>query len=169
MFFSLSSWCFAIYSLFHTDLTYHQVSSIRCTWVGNDIVDHSDVVRASPVGAAPPTSSFSTEHLGSIYCAKTTASQVEKHFKFWDLVRLILDISRYVPTLHKIGPVAASGSVVAYMGAILTHWGWDEMNNISQTTFSNVFSSMKMFELWLKFHWSFFPRVQLTIFQHRFR
>ena len=41
--------------------------------------------------------------------------------------------------------------LVAY--ATLTHWGRDEMNNISQTTFSNVFSSMKMFEFRLKFHW----------------
>ena len=46
----------------------------------------------------------------------------------------------------------------------LTHWGRDKMNNISQTTFS-----MKMFEFRLKFHWSLFPRVQLTIFQHWFR
>ena len=30
------------------------------TLVGNWIVDHSDVVGASPVGAAPTTSSFST-------------------------------------------------------------------------------------------------------------
>ena len=29
-----------------------------------------------------------------------------------------------------------------------------------------LFSSMKMFEFRLKFHWSLFPRVQLTIFQH---
>ena len=50
-----------------------------------------------------------------------------------------------------------------------THWGRDEMNNISQMTFSNVFSSMKMFEFQLKFHWSLFPTVQLTIFQHWFR
>ena len=28
---------------------------------------------------------------------------------------------------------------------------------------------MKMFEFRLKFHWSLFPRVQLTIFQHWFR
>ena len=39
---------------------YHQVSNIRGTSVGNEIVDHSDVVGASPVGAAPTTSSFST-------------------------------------------------------------------------------------------------------------
>ena len=37
-----------------------KVSNIRRTLVGNKIVDHSDVVGASPVGAAPTTSSFST-------------------------------------------------------------------------------------------------------------
>ena len=39
---------------------HRQVSNIRRTLVGNTIVDHSDVVGASPVGAAPTTSSFST-------------------------------------------------------------------------------------------------------------
>ena len=39
---------------------YHTVSYISRTLVGNKIVDHSDVVGASPVGAAPTTSSFST-------------------------------------------------------------------------------------------------------------
>ena len=63
-------------------LHYGQVSNIRRTWVGNEIVDHSDVIGASPVGAAPTTSSFSTEHLVSIYCAKKTASRVEKHLSF---------------------------------------------------------------------------------------
>ena len=39
---------------------YRQVSNIRRTLVGNKIVDHSDVIGASPVGAAPTTSTFST-------------------------------------------------------------------------------------------------------------
>ena len=39
---------------------YRQVSNIRRALVGHKIVDHSDVVGASPVGAAPTTSSFST-------------------------------------------------------------------------------------------------------------
>ena len=34
--------------------------SYRETIVGNEIVDHSDVYVASPVGSAPTTSSFST-------------------------------------------------------------------------------------------------------------
>ena len=38
---------------------YRKVSDIRRTLAGNKIVDHSDVVGASPVGAAPATS-FST-------------------------------------------------------------------------------------------------------------
>ena len=42
------------------NLHYRQVSNIRRTLVSNKIVDNSDVVGASPVGAAPTTSSFST-------------------------------------------------------------------------------------------------------------
>ena len=41
-------------------LYYRQVSNIRRSLEGNEIVDHSHVVGASPVGAAPITSSFST-------------------------------------------------------------------------------------------------------------
>ena len=42
---------------------YRQVSNIRRAWVGNEIVDHSYVAGASPVGAAPTTSSFILEIL----------------------------------------------------------------------------------------------------------
>ena len=38
----------------------------------------------------------------------------------------------------------------------LTHWGWDNIATISQTTLSNAFSWMKMLEFWLTFHWSLF-------------
>ena len=43
--------------------TYRQISNTSSTLTGNKIVDHSDVVGASPVGAAPTTSSFSTQRL----------------------------------------------------------------------------------------------------------
>ena len=39
---------------------YRQVSDISRTLVGNKFVDHSDVVGASPIGAAPTTSSLLT-------------------------------------------------------------------------------------------------------------
>ena len=45
----------------------------------------------------------------------------------------------------------------------------DKMAAIFHTTFSNAFSWMKMFKFRLRFHWSLFPRVQLTIFHHWFR
>ena len=51
----------------------------------------------------------------------------------------------------------------------LTHWGRDEMAAISQMTVSNAFSWMKMYEFWLKFHWSVFLSDQLTIFQDWFQ
>ena len=41
-------------------MMYCQTSDIRRTLVGNTIVDHSDLVEALPVSAAPTTSSLST-------------------------------------------------------------------------------------------------------------
>ena len=38
----------------------HQTSNISGTLIGNKIVDHSDVIAASPLGAAPTKFSFST-------------------------------------------------------------------------------------------------------------
>ena len=45
----------------------------------------------------------------------------------------------------------------------------DKMAAISQTIFSDAFSSMKNFVFWLKFHWNLFLRVQLTITEIWFR
>ena len=50
------------------------------------------------------------------------------------------------------------------MDKLVTHCGRDKMDAISQTTFSNAFSWMKIFEFLFKFHWSLFLRVQLTAF-----
>ena len=46
----------------HNDFlaNYRKTSNISHTLIGNKIVDNSDVFGASPVGAAPTTSSFST-------------------------------------------------------------------------------------------------------------
>ena len=51
----------------------------------------------------------------------------------------------------------------------LTHWGRDKMDAIFQTTFSNAFPWMKIYQFRLRFHWSLLPRDQLTILQHWFR
>ena len=44
-----------------------------------------------------------------------------------------------------------------------------QMAAIFQTTFSNALSWMQMCSFRLRFHWSLFSRVKLTIFQHWFR
>ena len=50
----------------------------------------------------------------------------------------------------------------------LKHWCQDKMAAIYHT-FLKAYSSMKMYEFQLKFHWSLFPIVQLTISLHWFR
>ena len=60
-------------------VVYRQVSNITRTSVGYKFVDHSDVVGASPVSAAPTTSSFPTKRLASLYSAKTTSRRGEEH------------------------------------------------------------------------------------------
>ena len=51
----------------------------------------------------------------------------------------------------------------------ITHLPLDKMAAFLQTIFSDTFSWMKSSIFWLKFHWSLFLRVQLTISQHWFR
>ena len=52
---------------------------------------------------------------------------------------------------------------------MLAPWCRDKMAAIFQTTFSNAFSWTKIYEFRLRFHWSLFLWLQLTIFQHCFR
>ena len=47
-------------------------------------------------------------------------------------------------------------SQIVYWNLTLTHWGRNEIDAISQTTFSNAFSWMKMNDIRLGFHWSLF-------------
>ena len=61
---------------------YRKTPDISCTLVGNKIIDNSEVVGVSPVGAAPTTSSFSTQQLASMDWAKTTARGYKKHLNF---------------------------------------------------------------------------------------
>ena len=87
--------------LLEQKIKYRETSNIRVTLIGYKIVDHSNVVGASPVGAAPTTSSFSTKHLASKDWAKTTNCKARQEaFKFWDLVRLIIEVWWYA--LHPI-------------------------------------------------------------------
>ena len=77
---------------------YRKTSNIRRIVVGNKIVDHSDVVGASPVGIAPTTSSFSTWHLASRDSAKTAARQYENllSVSIWCALYQRLDGTHYI-------------------------------------------------------------------------
>ena len=48
----------------------------------------------------------------------------------------------------------------------LTHWGWDKMYAIFQSTYSNAFSWIKLYEFHWSFHWHLFLRFKLTKIQH---
>ena len=72
-------------------MSLHTVKSL-----GNRIVYHSDVVRASPVGTAPTTSSFLTLHMASLDWTKTTFKIRWETLKWWDLMYLILDVWWYI-------------------------------------------------------------------------
>ena len=50
---------------------------------------------------------------------------------------------------------------------MLAHLSLDKMGAILQTIFSNAISWTKSFVFQFKFHWSLFPRVQLTITRPR--
>ena len=73
----------------------------------------------------------------------------------------------YIYNMYNIGfgdRLRQCCQVTVSVQARLTHWGRD----ISQI-FSNAFSWIKIYEFRLRFHWSVFSGVQLTICQHWFR
>ena len=83
---------YAVYALASVgghNFIFRKVSNIRRTHLGNKIVDHSDVAGASPIGAAPTTSSFSTQYLAPMDWAKTTARGNKKHLKLGNWCHLV--------------------------------------------------------------------------------
>ena len=45
-----------------------------------------------------------------------------------------------------------------YTFLVLTHWVRDKMVNNFLMAFSNALYWMKIYEFWLRFHWSFYPK-----------
>ena len=92
-------------------------------------------------------------------------SQLKPHIQIFYVGRAIYSSIDYVVNL--LSNITHSCWCSCYnivaCSHLLTHWGWDKMATIFQTTFSNAFPWMKMYDFWLKFHWSLFIRVQLTI------
>ena len=77
--------------------------------------------------------------------------------------------SRFIICHHQPGKIYMINQIGNSVCIELTHWGRDKMASISQTIFLNVFSWLKMYEFRLRFDWSLFLRLQLTLIQHWFR
>ena len=74
----------------HKQMNYLQTPNIRCTLVGNKIVDHSDIVGASHVGAAHNYIFILDLTPGFNGFAKDNYKT--RWETFWDFVCLILEI-----------------------------------------------------------------------------
>ena len=81
-----------------TSTNYRQASNISHSSVGNTIIDHADVVGASPVGAAPTTSPVLYLTPGFNGLGKYNCKSRRSTCKFLDLVRLILEVWRCITT-----------------------------------------------------------------------
>ena len=103
---------------------------------------------------------YSNDRVAKCNSTGATLSNMGKYMRcirwdFFDKIYLIADNAKCDRTMCLL--------------TILTPWGRDRMAAMSQTMFSNAFSWMEINEFRLKFHWSLFLRVQLTIFQHWLR
>ena len=81
---------------------------------------------------------------------------------------IVIKIISLVPIGNKPLSKKLWSSAPTHTGGF-SHWGRDKIDAIFQTTFSNTFSWMTVYELRLKFHWNLFVRVQSTIVRHWFR
>ena len=92
----------------HLSFKYHQTSNISHTLVGNKLVDHSDVVGASPVDLTP----------GFNGLGKDNFKMRRESFKFCDLVQLILR------------DFTVGGCHFGQYQRCLTHWPMRDLNEI---------------------------------------
>ena len=67
-------------------------------------------------------------------------------------------MSNYIPEKNMIVLTWVKNGIM-----LLTHWARDKIAAISQTTSSNAFSWMKMYEFRLRFPWSLFLRIKKNI------
>ena len=116
-------------------------------------------------------------HVGSMNLAIRDSYMIpEFNFYSFHIACLLIYLCVYYTfCLFSIAPHLSSTirhkqawSIVLQLATMVTHCGRDKMAAIFQTTFSNAFFWMKICKLWLRFHWSLFQMVQLTIFQHWF-
>ena len=145
-------------------IMYRQTSNIGRTLMGNKLVDHSNVVGASPVGLLQLHlhSQLNTcfNELG-----KDNYKTRRETFKFWDLMSLILEVR--LQLMYEIQATAFTD--FSFISDWLDTLRPRQKADVFHTTFSAAFSWMKMFEIWIQFDWSSFLKIQMTMIQHWFR
>ena len=98
-----------------------------------------------------------------LVCAFQSSIKSEYHDDLTSIQNIVILFCRWnLNNLH--WHVYRCGSIQV----ILTYWGHNKMDAISQMTFSNAFSWMvHVYTFWLRFHWSLFPRINFTISHSR--
>ena len=95
---------------------------------------------------------------------------VSTYLKFMIIATILKSVRSFLPLVPELavllGKAETALCIPACTQALLVLL-WPTA--VSQTTHSNAFSWMKVLEFRLRFHWSLFLGVQLTIFQHWFR
>ena len=118
------------------------------------------------------TTKFCTRHCVvrkiSLWLVKHIFNQSTANFD-WISNSIEIPLAGRGPGLSGTRLIKGNGDIILPGCSSISHWGRDKMDVMSQTTISNALSWMKMLGLRLKFHWSLFLRVELTIFHHWFK
>ena len=121
----------------HWEHQYCKTSNISGTWVGNKIVDHSDVVGA--------TSSTTSNYIfildltpGVNGLDKDNCKTRRETFKFWDLLWLILEILQCMVR----GAALLAGYAKSWLNYIIQHVIWPANNN--SHAFFKMYKSMEI-------------------------
>ena len=128
---------------------------------------------AQPLMAPPPLPGNTNEFCvpcGELSSEADDTSMVTTHFELTgegNQVQRVCCVNRFNAT--QLAALMKSVSRFCNFLYLKIHWSRGKIVAISQTTFSNAFSWMKMYEFRLRFHWNLFLRLELTIFQHWFR
>ena len=107
--------------------------------------------------------------------SNTAFNQFAYYFLPWtykptenNIYQLSCNLIVYTSRLGDTYTHQGTGSPLVQTINCLTHLPLDKMAVVLQTIYSHAFSWMKSLVFWLKFHWSLFGKVHLTITQHWF-
>ena len=135
MWYNFNEYFFTVTEMPPRLIIYRKTSNIRRTLVGKKIVDHSDVVGASPVGAAPTTSSFLDLTSGFKGFGKESRKTVREFFMCWDLVRSYIRDLTVVSSVPVLGFFLFLYHSAYHKSARLVYSTWNSQNKALENQF----------------------------------